>query len=451
MKATGKNLLYIAYLFPPIGGGGVQRPLHSANLLSELNWNVTILTESIQKYRYDAYDWSLLDALNSEVVVYRPGYHGAIPKPSQSSWASVSPNISKPKTPDALIKSRSISYWAKTTLKRLMFEAVHILPDRHYDWIWRCWQERSIIRSRGPFDLVLASVRPASSMVLGWLLSISMKVPLVVEYRDLWMGQEFHEDRILPTKEWFDRGLEHRILLHSQRINVVTPAYQRILSNRYPDIDSKIRLYTNGYPDKIMDVAAEGITNNSTLTIRHVGRIYGKRNIGNLLEAVDQLLVAGLISENEISIEFIGPPLSSEQQVQLESCRCRSCVTQPGYVPLMDAFALQRDANLLLLVETTGDVYPGKVFEYLGLRRPILGVLARDGILWQLLEQAGDHFLAAHDDPETIRECLARAIELWRKGELHLQNINESLVASFARRRVVDAMNQDFLAIIESK
>lgn len=449
MTISDRKLLYVAYLFPPIGGGGVQRALHSANLLSELGWSVTILTENVERYQYDTYDWSLLSTLDSSISVYRPGNGGTQQPLVQKPEDSTPSESGKAKSTNGGQVATSHFSQTRASVKKLLFEAMHVLPDKYYNWIWQCWQERTQIRTHGPYDLILSSVRPASSMVLGWLLSKSMNLPLVVEYRDLWIGQEFHESRLLPTKEWFDTQVEHKILRDSVCVSVVTPAYKRILSSRYPDIAHKIRLYTNGYPDEALENKAGERVRHGTMVIRHFGRIYGTRDIGGLLAAVEKLIQEGQISEDEISLEFFGPPFSPAQQAQLAASQYKAYVKQPGYVALSDSFALQKSADLLLLVETTNDVYPGKVFEYLALRRPILGVLAREGILWQLLEQAGDHFLAAHDDPEAIRECLIRAIDLWRKRELRLQYVNEELVESFSRRRIVSEMSQEFIRIIE--
>ena len=39
-----KKMLLIAYLFPPIGGGGVQRALKMAKYLGNYGWDVSVLT-----------------------------------------------------------------------------------------------------------------------------------------------------------------------------------------------------------------------------------------------------------------------------------------------------------------------------------------------------------------------------------------------------------------------
>src|SRR5690554_3633079 len=64
-----KKVLIIAYLFPPIGGGGVQRALKMAKYLGEFGWEVHVLT--VDPIHHVSLDHSLLDQLPKEVHIHR--------------------------------------------------------------------------------------------------------------------------------------------------------------------------------------------------------------------------------------------------------------------------------------------------------------------------------------------------------------------------------------------
>ena len=64
-----KNLLYIAYYFPPVGGGGVQRTTQTIKYLSQLGWNITVIT--VDYPSYDVYDSSLMNYIPDTVEVIR--------------------------------------------------------------------------------------------------------------------------------------------------------------------------------------------------------------------------------------------------------------------------------------------------------------------------------------------------------------------------------------------
>ena len=66
---TPSNVLMISYLFPPVGGIGVQRPLKFVRYLGQYDWRVTVLTTDGV---YSAtMDQKLLNEIPNEVQVVR--------------------------------------------------------------------------------------------------------------------------------------------------------------------------------------------------------------------------------------------------------------------------------------------------------------------------------------------------------------------------------------------
>ena len=66
-----KNVLMIAYDFPPIGGGGVQRTVKFAKYLSIFGWNPILLTVEKDANNIEYADASFLEELSSKVTIYR--------------------------------------------------------------------------------------------------------------------------------------------------------------------------------------------------------------------------------------------------------------------------------------------------------------------------------------------------------------------------------------------
>jgi len=67
--AQKKQVLLIAYLFPPIGGGGVQRAVKMARYLGEFGWRVHVLT--VEPLYHATLDESLLEEIPEDVVIHR--------------------------------------------------------------------------------------------------------------------------------------------------------------------------------------------------------------------------------------------------------------------------------------------------------------------------------------------------------------------------------------------
>ncbi|NJL55864.1 hypothetical protein HC928_12230 [bacterium] len=63
------NVLAIAYLFPPVGGGGVQRTAKFVRYLPEFGWQPLVLT--VKDPAYATFDPSLAAELPGDLVVER--------------------------------------------------------------------------------------------------------------------------------------------------------------------------------------------------------------------------------------------------------------------------------------------------------------------------------------------------------------------------------------------
>jgi glycosyltransferase involved in cell wall biosynthesis len=101
-------------------------------------------------------------------------------------------------------------------------------------------------------------------------------------------------------------------------------------------------------------------------------------------------------------------------------------------------------ADLLLLLTLPEDtkqdkylaqgLYPGKLFEYWGARRPILCVPSDEGLLHDLLQQSltGVAFSRAHE----IAFYLSEALHEWRAGHVLSHQPDEEVLESFTRRHL---------------
>jgi hypothetical protein len=68
-----KNVLFIVYYFPPMGGSGVQRPLKFVKYLRKFGWNPIVLCPESGIYPYfDEEMEAELKALNIEIIRVQP-------------------------------------------------------------------------------------------------------------------------------------------------------------------------------------------------------------------------------------------------------------------------------------------------------------------------------------------------------------------------------------------
>ena len=92
-----------------------------------------------------------------------------------------------------------------------------------------------------------------------------------------------------------------------------------------------------------------------------------------------------------------------------------------GYLPHRETTELQQGANVLLLPLRDEPEYakalPGKIFEYLAARRPVLGIGQEGGAAARVLNDAGAGVMYGWDRVEPVRNFIESAWERHLTGE----------------------------------
>jgi hypothetical protein len=102
--------------------------------------------------------------------------------------------------------------------------------------------------------------------------------------------------------------------------------------------------------------------------------------------------------------------------------------------PLAEAIALQQSSQVLLLVAHEGlkDIAPSKLYESVGLRKPVLLCPSDDGVMWETLRAAGLGIAAS--TPEAVVARLSELIEDYLSlGRVDVRP-NEAVIRQLSRR-----------------
>ncbi|MBL8828477.1 MAG: hypothetical protein JNM18_15955, partial [Planctomycetaceae bacterium] len=144
------------------------------------------------------------------------------------------------------------------------------------------------------------------------------------------------------------------------------------------------------------------------LRIAYTGMIYaGRRDPGPLFQALGQLGSAA----QGIRVDFFGRYLQPVMD-QARSLGVSDQVYVHDSIGYHESLRVQQQSDLLLLL-IDGDpqqrgVYTGKLFEYLGARRPILAIGPRDNVAAQLIldRDAGIVLRDPHEIAQQLRRFL---------------------------------------------
>lgn len=400
---SAKKILIVTYYWPPSGGSGVQRWLKFVKYLQREGWEVMVLTPENPSFTMQ--DPSLLKDVPDSVEVLRL----PIWEPYQLFGFIV-----------RLAGKKSVAQTDFiTTGKKSLFQRVSswirgnlFIPDARIFWVKPASTFlNDLIRSNG-IEKVITTGPPHSIHLIG--LRLKEKNPhikWVADFRDPWSEWDLLDT--LSLSGWARRRhqkLERKVLQLADRVITIAPYHVR----RFEALgDRPVDLITNGFDED--DFKGIQKIRNDQFVIRHIGVVDELRDPRPAMVAIKNLLTAN--SHLKYKVEFVGQ-VNAAFREWIAADEVLAPITQfVSYVPHKELLAIysSTDLQLLVLAHTAiapGNL-PGKFFEYLASRNPILAVGPPDGDASDVLQQTGAGKIFERSDVKGMQQFLERSYEDW--------------------------------------
>ena len=441
---TSPHLLLVSWWFPPLAGGGIYRPLQFATRLRDHGFRISVLTA--QPDSRHGLDPSLEDRIPSDVRVIR------VPLRDPFLWyarvRALLPrrNGAAPSTPTTSTAPAGAP--AKPNWKDRLSER-WMLPDLWCHWVKPAVRAAVRTLRDDPPDLLLSSSPPHSMHLVGSALHEHFGAPWVMDFRDPWVGNPFRSFCTEELRER-DRRLERESLERASMVIANTPALAKRLRERHPWL-SRVETLTNGFDPGLLnsdpDVPAQPRDDDTidVIDLCHLGHLYGARSGRYLIRGVALLAERQPELAARLRVRLIGNIEGRDSF--LSEIRDRGVADQfdcPGSVPHDEAVRIQAQSRALLIlgVESEGKEVqvPGKLYEYLAARRPVLTLSRRGGAIEAVLAEARfPHELGEPDDPEDIAAALERFLRRHDGGEL--SSFDDDAIAAFRYDRLVERLS----------
>jgi glycosyltransferase involved in cell wall biosynthesis len=432
------RLLYLAFYFPPLGGGGVQRTVKFVKYLPEFGIEPIVVTgPADRRTRHAPLDASLASDIPPDSRIYRV--------PGQL------PDDSRPERLRRLVgyPSRFARAWAsccETTA-------------------------RHAARHGGPIDVILATMSPFETSDAAAKVAAAMRIPWVADLRDPWA---LDETIVYPTRWHRARELRRmrRSLSSASLVIMNTPEAARAVRSAFPELSKRTIAITNGF-DAADYLGVPPARRDNRFRIVHTGRLHvalgsahnrrlwlrrwigGERVPVNILARSHVYLLSALerwyrdrpdeVGRTEL---LLAGDLSPEDHRVVEGSPVADRVTMLGYVLHSEAIQQLRNGDLLFLpmhALPRGErarIVPGKTYEYLAAGKPILAAVP-EGDARDFVMKSGLGEVCEPDDVEAMVEILRRRFAAKQAGEpvqattsFHLQFERRKLTARLARALV---------------
>jgi glycosyltransferase involved in cell wall biosynthesis len=380
MTGDKKNLLLIAYYFPPLGMGGVGRALGLYKYLPRHGYDVTVLT--VKNIVYPEYDYSLLKNIDCSRII-RSG--SLDPSRLLYLWG-----IRKPERLTAGLRKYSSS----------------IMPDSKRGWNILAFRKAEKIIKNENIAAIITSSPPPSSHLLGLKLKAKYDIPWIADFRDLWFSLPI--EQVYHTKEQIGYALELKKRIGEKADEIVS-------------VNNDIKKYL-GRGTVIRNGAEAGLReiwkmNRASQSGRFVIGVLGTINylcpIEPLFTAVAKLIEKDSPLSDKISIVHVGSYNKEMMTELISKYHLENIVSLKGYLPKEKAIGVFAGSSLLYLgVGQFGgyNILPGRIFDYLISGKPIMAVVPPESDAAELVRQSGRGEVFAFDDPAGIGDYIGRQI-----------------------------------------
>jgi glycosyltransferase involved in cell wall biosynthesis len=356
------RVLIVSHFFPPHGGGGVHRALAWARHLPSFGWNVTILAAG--RSGYHLRDESLLERIPEGTEILRV-----------DAWSRVAP-----------LRGRAPGSGGDGTLRSLA--RMLLVPDSYRAWGTPATRAGRKRIAQGGIDAVISTSPPETAHLVGESLSRRGHVPWIADFRDPWVGLHYREPAS-PVHEWLHRSMERRVLERADRVLCASRAHeQQVLKALGPLAGERVAFLPNGVEtDPAPPVT---IRAGDRARIVATGQLMEMPALVSFLDALARRIASHPRLAAQIEVVLAGPH-DAQLPERIRAKRLERVVSLPGVLPHAEARALQRSAAALLFARNEGPGYgpmvPGKLYEYLDARRPLVAMvgggdaaeLAREG------------------------------------------------------------------------
>jgi hypothetical protein len=410
-----------------MGMGGVQRTLKFAKFLRDYGWESVVITDSPKKYY--AVDESLLkEAIDCGINIERTG----------KEVFNVKDIVVK--APNEKIRK------LKTKLSQFVF-----IPDSKISWKKKALAKVDEIWNKyGGFDLVFATAPPYTDFLIGQAVKKKYKVPLVVDYRDLWVDNKILNSYPTYFHKMSNMRLEKKVLAEANKVITTNRKTKEMIITRYGNVDyNDVKIIPHGFDQEDYDKAAkEVLPVTDKMRFLYSGSFYCY-NPKPYFEAIKILFDKYPELEKEIEFCFLGQ-FTSENTKICQNLKIHDKLNIKGYVDHIECIKYIISSDVLVLLKSTGEneivAMVGKVGEYIGSRKNILALLP-DGLTQKTLQSYNAVKFENSDEPKDIANSIYEYYQL--KKENKMPEANEEFISQYNRKTMTEELATEFNYLLD--
>jgi len=408
-----KRVLFITYYWPPAGGPGVHRIVKLVKYLPHFGWIPMVLT--VRDGEYPEHDPSLAEDIPDGIIVTKtPALE---PFSLYKKWTGKSSEQPIPAGFMGQSKKKNFTEKIAQSIRLNLF-----LPDARIGWLpfaWRAIKRASV--KHNP-DIILTSSPPQTVQLIGLQAKKILNIPWIADFRDPWTDIYYYAQ--VKRSSWagaIDSLLEKRVL---ENVDCITSVSQEIVDLLRHKVERDVHssVIPNGYdPEDFKEPVPVDL---NKFNIAHFGKLSDSQPVSGICSAIKHAMENAPDLREDLQVKFTGTLVGQSSSMLRRELGEK--VSFESYKPHSEVVIDMQKSGLLFLIipetEQNKGILTGKLFEYIGARRPILAIGPKDGAAARVVQ---DLELAAIFDYNEISEMsgwISMIYDRWKKGKQILES-----------------------------
>jgi len=407
-----KKVLIITYYWPPMGGGGVQRWLKTTKYIRDFGWEPIIFTAD--NAEISIYDESLTKDLPDNIEVIRSKIwepFGLYKKLMGMKDEKINPGFLQKRRRSNFLQYLSI--WIRGNF---------FIPDAKIFWLKPSINKIEDYLKENRVDAIISTGPPHTTHLIANSVISKHNIPWIADFRDPWTNIDFyHKLKLTSFADRKHKMLEKNVLRNADKIVTVSKSWA---SDFKRIIDVNPIVIHNGY-DPSDFVNKEHLSLDEDFSLTHIGSLNEDRNPYILWKVLSEMIRDNVDFSKNLKIQLIGP-IDITVKEALSNYGLLNNTVLFESLPHNQVIDYIIKSQILLLplndVPNIDGVIPGKMYEYIGAKRPIICIGKEDGDAAEIIKATKSGKVVSFSDESKLKNELTGMYNSYKNTSLSLDS-----------------------------